>query len=110
LEQLVEEIESVVAEYLAELPQPTPETTLWYISHLLDRAGLDPQDVTAFPFGAQLQTLPNMLSMVLSQSFGQQELESDAIAAAEQMLLERPHLLERFEFLFVAYCACSSQQ
>ncbi|CAO3675939.1 unnamed protein product [Umbelopsis ramanniana] len=106
----IEEMERVVADYLVGLPRPTPETAFWYLGHLLDQAGLDPHDVTVFHFGAQLQQPPAVHRMSLRQRRSQQDLYVDAVAAAQQMLSQRPHLLGRFEFLFVAFCACSAQQ
>jgi len=109
LEQLVEQMERLVADYLVGLPRPTPETSFWYLGHLLERADLSPHDVGVFPFGAQLQRLQRPPA-VIPMSLRQTQHNADAVAFAEQMLSRRPGLIRRFEFLFVAFCACSAQQ
>jgi hypothetical protein len=108
LEQLVEEIERVVADYLVGLPRSTPEIHFWYLGHLLDRADLSPHDVGVFPFGTKLQRI-HRPPAVIPLSLLQTEHSSVAVAAAQQMLAQRPHLLRRFEFRFVAFCARSAQ-
>lgn len=112
LQQLVEGMERVVADYLVGLPRPTPEPTFWYLGHLLDQADLNPYDVRVFPFGAQLQRLhrpPEVIPRSLRQRRGQRQRAINAVASAQQMLSQRPNLLRRFEFLFVAFCAHSAQ-
>lgn len=90
--ELVEELETVVAEYLVGLPEPDPITTFFTIEFLLSRASLELDDTAVFPSASQLQrptlgtsVVPGRLLSVI-QYFNQRD---DAIVAAEQMLWSR---------------------